>query len=140
MTLSISPLGGSEDAEPPPLPPASDAPLTREVLRSAARLGLQRPGLLEDDTPLRIEAPDAASAAMLMREAVGRFQARLVEDGRHWTVVLAPDRPRAQLVLDALDLTQCWLAGSGVDAVTLRLGPRSFRLGPPTGQARVRLD
>jgi hypothetical protein len=58
-----------------------------------------------EDAPVRIEAPDPASAT-LMRQAVGRFRSELVEMDGRWGVLIHPDRPQDQLIVDALELAQ----------------------------------
>jgi hypothetical protein len=86
--------------------------------------------------PISIEAPDAASAAELMSDAIGLFDAELVESDGRWEVLVRPDRPRERLIVDVLDLVQTWVESTGLRSVTVRLGDRDYLAKPsPAGLA-----
>ena len=52
-----------------------------------------------------IEAPDASSAAFLMRHLVGRLRVQLVQcTGRGWRVLVRPDRGRPPSMVDVIAL------------------------------------
>lgn len=91
---------------------------------------------LHEEAPVRIDAPNAASAAALMRHAVGRFQSELVEADGRWGVLLHPDRPQEQLVLDALGLAESWLEGAGLRSVEVSCRGRRYELRSADAVAR----
>lgn len=74
-----------------------------------------------------IEAPDAASAAFLMRDVVGTLHVRLVQcSGRGWRVLVQPDRSDGSEVADAIPLVREWLIQHHLTATRMHVGDRSF--------------
>lgn len=81
-----------------------------------------------------IDAPDARSAAFLMRDCIGRLRARLVEcSGHGWRVVVLPEGARMPLLTDVVALVRCWLSRLGLQEAVLHVGMRTFtvRSAPP---------
>lgn len=74
-----------------------------------------------------IEAPDASSAAFLMRHLVGRLRVQLVQcTGRGWRVLVQPDRGRSPSPADVITLVREWLHLSGLPATRMHVGDHSF--------------
>ena len=74
-----------------------------------------------------IEAPDASSAAFLMRHLVGRLQVRLVQcTGRGWRVLVRPDRGGPSPIADVIPLVREWLHAYDLTATRMHVGNRSF--------------
>ena len=70
-----------------------------------------------------IEAPDASSAAFLMRHLVGRLQVRLVQcTGRGWRVLVRPDRGGPSPVADVIPLVREWLHAYDLTATRMHVG------------------
>jgi hypothetical protein len=89
---------------------------------------------------VRIDVLDPSEAASFMRLAIGRFQAELLEEHGRWYVLLQPDRPEAQLLLDAIELTQQWLDDGGASTAALSFRGRIHELrarGAPAASAAV---
>ena len=94
--------------------------------------------------PMWIDAPDARSAADLMRESIGHLRARLVEcSGGRWRVVLLPDGAQLPAVHDVITLVRCWLSRLelsdavvhiGLRRVTVRAVPAACTASPASGQ------
>lgn len=81
-----------------------------------------------------IDAPDARSAAFLMRESIGHLRARLVEcSGHGWRVVVLPDGALMPVLADVIALVRCWLSRLGLHEAVLHVGVRTLtvRLAPP---------
>ncbi len=71
-----------------------------------------------------IEAPDAVSAALLMRESVGRLPARLVQcAGSHWRIDVMAHCPA---MADVVALVRRWLSLADLGAVDVHEGTRTF--------------
>lgn len=88
--------------------------------------------------PIRVETPDAASAADLMQQTVGGFDARLVGTaGGGWEVHFRPDREQSRLVLDVLALVEQWLGDRHLAWATLHLDGRTYTLRNDDVAARV---
>jgi hypothetical protein len=90
---------------------------------------------------LRVEVPDPDSAISLVDE-LRDLHAELVplEDSRcEVQIELEDDRERQ--VLAALDAVERWLAGTGIEATSVKLGDQSFlverRAGPVTAAGRA---
>lgn len=79
--------------------------------------------------PIRVDTPDAASAADLMQEVVSRFRAELVSgaNGR-WEVHFHQDREQSRLVLDVLSVVERWLEARELTSTTLHLNGHSYTL------------
>jgi hypothetical protein len=74
-----------------------------------------------------IEAPDASSAAFLMRCLVGRLRAELVQcTGRSWRVLVQPDRDRSPSMAEVIALVREWLRAYGLPATRVHVGDHSF--------------
>lgn len=74
-----------------------------------------------------IEAPDASSAAFLMRHLVGRLRVQLVQcTGRGWRVLVRPDRGRPPSMVDVIALVREWLRAYGLPATRVHVGDHSF--------------
>jgi len=74
-----------------------------------------------------IEAPDASSAAFLMRHLVGRLHVRLVQcTGRGWRVLVQPDRGHPSPIADVIPLVREWLHADDLTATRMHVGNRSF--------------
>lgn len=74
-----------------------------------------------------IEAADAGSAALLMREGVGRIPARLVQcAGSRWRVVVHATGSQRPTAGEVIALVRCWLARTGLCAAEVHLGARAF--------------
>lgn len=80
---------------------------------------------------IRIEAPDASSAAYLMQELFGSFPAELIQDDRgSWEIVVqsGPDLPGR--LSELLGVVQRWVDSGDTNAVTIRFGDREHTMGP----------
>ena len=74
-----------------------------------------------------IEAPDAVSAARLMRESVGRVPARLVQcAGSRWRVVVLTTSLRRPGISEVISLVRCWLSLTDLRAAEVHQGLRAF--------------
>jgi len=74
-----------------------------------------------------IEAPDAGSAALLMRESIGRIPAQLVQcAGSRWRVVVDGGGVQRPTVAEVIALVRCWLARTGLCAAEVHHGVRAF--------------
>ena len=74
-----------------------------------------------------IEAPDASSAAFLMRHLVGRLHVRLVQRaGYGWRVLVQPDRGYSSSIADVITLVREWLHVYHLPATRMHVGDRSF--------------
>lgn len=74
-----------------------------------------------------IEAPDASSAAFLMRHLVGRLRVQLVQcTGRGWRVLVRPDRGCPPSMVDVIALVREWLRAYGLPATRVHVGDHSF--------------
>lgn len=78
--------------------------------------------------PIRIEAPDAGSAAVLMQQAIGSFRPQLLEEEGRWAVLIHPDREPDQLILDAIELVESWLSQASLASATLQYDDRRYRI------------
>ncbi len=77
--------------------------------------------------PMWIDAPDARSAALLMRESIGRLRAGLVEcSGHGWRVVVLPDGARTPVLAEVIALVRCWLSRLGLPEAVLHVGVRTL--------------
>jgi len=74
-----------------------------------------------------IEAPDASSAAFLMRHLVGRLRAQLVQcTGRSWRVLVHPDPDRSASMAEVISLVREWLRSYGLPATRVHVDNHSF--------------
>ncbi len=74
-----------------------------------------------------IEAPDASSAAFLMRHLVSRLRVQLVQcAGRGWRVLVQPDRGHSSSMADVIVLVREWLRAYGLPATRIHVGDHSF--------------
>ena len=74
-----------------------------------------------------IEAPDATSAAFLMRHLVGRVRAQLVQcAGRSWRVLVVPDDGRSSSMPEVILLVREWLRSYNLPATRVHVGDHSF--------------
>ena len=74
-----------------------------------------------------IEAPDASSAAFLMRHLVGRLRVQLVQcTERGWRVLVRPDRGCPPSMVDVIALVREWLRAYGLPATRVHVGDHSF--------------
>lgn len=74
-----------------------------------------------------IEAPDASSAAFLMRHLVGRLPVQLVQcAGWHWRVLVRPNNGRSPSMADVIALVREWLHVYGLPATRMHVGDHSF--------------
>jgi hypothetical protein len=105
--------------EPPPEPVPDPLPEPPDPEPEPSAIGL---------LPVRIEAPTAASAALLVQRAVGRFRPELVEEDERWAVLLHPDRPQQQLVLDAIELARNWLKAAELASANVLLENRQYQV------------
>jgi hypothetical protein len=117
-TIEEAPPRPDPQPEPPPQPVPDPLP---EPTREPEPSGLSA-------VPLRIEAPDAATAAILVQRAIGAFNPRLIEDTDRWIVLLRPDRPQEELMLAAIELVQAWLDEAGLDAALLEAAGRKYHI------------
>jgi hypothetical protein len=105
--------------EPPPEPVPDPLPEPPDLEPEPSAIGL---------LPVRIEAPTAASAALLVQRAVGRFRPELVEEDERWAVLLHPDRPQQQLVLDAIELARNWLKAAELASANVHFENRQYQV------------
>lgn len=78
-----------------------------------------------------IDAPDARSAAFLMRESIGRLRARLVEcSGHGWRVVVLPDGAFMPVLAEVIALVRCWLSRLGLREAILHVGGLELTVRP----------
>jgi hypothetical protein len=74
-----------------------------------------------------IEAPDASSAAFLMRHLVGRLPVQLVQcTGRSWRVVVSLADCGSSSIGEVIVLVREWLYSYGLPATRLHIGDHSF--------------
>jgi hypothetical protein len=74
-----------------------------------------------------IEAPDASSAAFLMRHLVGRLHVRLVQcAGRSWRVLVSTDDSRPAPMAEVIILVREWLHAYDLPATRLHVGDHSL--------------
>jgi hypothetical protein len=74
-----------------------------------------------------IEAPDASSAAFLMRHLVGRLHVQLVQcAGRGWRVLVALEDSRPAPMAEVIALVREWLRAYGLPATRVHVGDHSF--------------
>jgi hypothetical protein len=90
---------------------------------------------------LRVEVPDPDSAISLVDE-LRDLHAELVPlEGSRCEVQVELEDDRERQVLAALDAVERWLAGSGIEATSVKLGDQSFlverRAGPVTAAGRT---
>jgi hypothetical protein len=90
-------------------------------------------------TRVQIDAPDAATAAYIMSELVGRFDAELVSPaaaGASWTVTLRLDRNEHDLLSAAIGTIERALRTHELSEATVRFGRRSYTIHNPDVEPR----
>jgi hypothetical protein len=83
---------------------------------------------------ITIETADAAGAAYIMSELVGRFGAGLVvpsTSGGRWAVVLRRDRDERELLIAAISAVERSLRLHDLPEAVVRFGPRSYTIRNP---------
>jgi hypothetical protein len=83
---------------------------------------------------ITVETADAASAAYIMSELVGRFDAELVApstSGGRWAVILRRDRDARELLIAAISVVERSLHLHGLPEAVVRFGRRSYTIRNP---------
>jgi len=93
-----------------------------------------------DASAITIDTGDAASAAYIMSELVGRFDAELVPpsaNGGRWAVVLRRDRDERELLIAAITAVERSLRLHDLREAMVRYGRRRYTLRNPDAMPRA---